>query len=79
MAVDIREGSGQLVIVAILVYDSLDLRRAELSVGEHCLIWCEAAEDAVAAENHNAVVVLLHGIEELVAGRLILEEFGLVL
>ena len=79
VAVDTFEDFGQLFILAKLMDDRLDLMRTELSVGEHSLVRCKGAEDAVAAESHNAMIVLLHGAKELVDGRFILEEFGLVL
>ena len=73
--------SAQLAIEAVLDERRLDLVSAELGVGEHGQVGGEGAQDAVAAEEEDAVFVEFHVANDHVDGGLglILEDFGLVL
>ena len=73
--------SAQLSLQAVFDQRRLDLIGAELGVGEHGQVGGEGAQDAVAAEEQDAVLVEFHGADEDVDGGfgLILEDVALVL
>ena len=79
MAIDAVEELGEIVIAAVVVDQLLDLREAELSVGEDGVVGSEGTENTVAAEKYYAVFVLLHSANEVVDVEHVLAEARIVL
>ena len=81
VAIDPLVGFGEVVITAVAVDQRLDLLVGELRVGEDREVRGKGAKDTIAAELGDAVVVVIHGLHEivdvgLVLGRGWLEGFG---
>ena len=66
ITVDTIINLGQLVIAAIIVDQFLDLLSVELLIGEDGLVGSDGADNTIAAEDCNAVVMHIQGAQNTI-------------